>query len=57
MNEIVNKLLLAGAKFMPEMHLRQSDLLIIVVDHLLKIKKELTKVKKQDIQDIFIKTN
>ena len=24
MNEIVNKLLLAGDKFMPEMHLRQS---------------------------------
>ena len=29
MNEIVNKFLLAGDKFMPEMHLRQPDLLAI----------------------------
>ena len=26
MNEIVNKLLLAGGKFMPEIHLRKSGL-------------------------------
>ena len=38
MNEIVNKFLLAGDKFMPEMHLRQQDLLIALVVHLLKIK-------------------
>ena len=25
MNEIVNKVLLAGEKFMPEMHLRQTE--------------------------------
>ena len=29
MNEIVNKFLLAGDKFMPETHLRQSGLMYI----------------------------
>ena len=36
MNEIVNKFLLRGDKFMPEMYLRQPG---VLVDHLLKIKK------------------
>ena len=35
MNEIVNKFLLAGDKFMPEMHLKQPNLLIVLADHLL----------------------
>ena len=39
MNEIVNKFLLAGDKFMPEMHLR-LDLGIVLVNHSLKIEKE-----------------
>ena len=39
MNEIVNKFLIAGVKFMPEMHLR-PELHIVLVDHSLKIKKE-----------------
>ena len=39
MNEIVNKFLLAGDKFMPEMHLR-LDLRIVLVNHSLKIEKE-----------------
>ena len=38
MNNIINKFLLAGDKFMPEMHLRQPQLL---VDLLLDIKNEL----------------
>ena len=37
MNEIANKLLLAGDKFMPEMHLRQHIVLLV---HLLKTKTE-----------------
>ena len=64
MNEIVNKFLLVGDKFMPEMHLRQpargalqQDLLIVLVDHLLKIKKEFKNLKKQEIQAIFTKMN
>ena len=56
MNEIVNKLLLAEDKFKPEMHSRQSDLHIVLLDHLQKSKKEYKKLKKQEIHDIFIKT-
>ena len=50
MNEIVNKFLLARDKFMPEMHLKQPR---VTVDHLLKRRKELKNLKKQDIQAIF----
>ena len=56
MNEIVDKFLLAGDKFMPEMHLKQPGF-IVLVDHLLKIKKEFKNLKKQEIQTIFIKMN
>ena len=56
-NEIVNKFLLAGEKFMPEMHLRQPGFTLVLVVHLLKIKKEQKKLKRQEIRDIFIKTN
>ena len=38
MNAIVNKLLLAGAKFMPETHLKQQGLVLVV--HSLKTQKE-----------------
>ena len=57
MNEIINKFLLAGDKFMPEMHLNNLDLLIVPVGHLLKIKKELKNLKKQDIQNMFTEMN
>ena len=39
MNEIFNKVLLSGDRFMPEMHLESQDLHIVLVDHSLKIKK------------------
>ena len=55
MNAIVNKFSLAGDKFMPEMHLIQPDLLIALVDHLLKTRKECKNLKKQEIQVIFTK--
>ena len=64
---MLNKFLLAGDKFMPEMHLKQHgklvnqvnhDLLIVHVDHLPKIKKEIKNLKKkQEPQDIFTKKN
>ena len=41
MNETENDFLLAGDKFMPETHLKQPDLLIVLVVHLLGTKKEL----------------
>ena len=50
MNEIVNKFLLVRDKFMPEMHSKQPR---VTVDHLLKGRKELKNLKKQDIQAIF----
>ena len=53
MNEIINKFLLAGDKFMPEMHLRHQDLLIALLDGLLKINKEFKKLLKQEKQVIF----
>ena len=46
MNEIVNKFLLVGDKFMAEMHLKQLDLLTVLADHLLKTKKEFRHLKK-----------
>ena len=49
MNEIVNKFLLAGDKFMLQMKL------IALVDHLLKTKKKFKNLKKREIQAIFTK--
>ena len=49
MNEVVNKFLLAGDKFIPKMHLNSPDLHIVLVDHLLKIQKEYKNIKKQEI--------
>ena len=57
MNEIVNTFLLAGDKFMPEMHLKNQDLLVVLAGHLLKTKKEFKNLKKQEIQAIFTKMN
>ena len=50
MNNVINKFLLAGDKFMPEMHLRN-------VDHLLNINKEFKSLKKLEIQTIYTKMN
>ena len=57
MNEIVNKFLLAGDKFMPEMHLKQRGFTYSTCGHLLKIKREFKNLKKQEIQAIFTKMN
>ena len=63
MNEIVTKFLLAGDKFMPEMHLRQpasldkSGFTYNACGPFTKNKKEYKNLKKQEIHDIFIKTN
>ena len=54
MNEIINKFLLVGDKFMPENNL---DLLIVLVVHLQKLKKEFKNLKKQEIRVIFTKMN
>ena len=51
MNEIVNKFLLAGDKFMLEMHLKQRRYTYSAWDHLLKTKKKFKNLKKKEIQD------
>ena len=38
---------------MPEMHLKQPGLPRVLMDHLLKTKKEFKSFKKQEIQDTF----
>ena len=58
MNEIVNKILLAGDKFMPEMHLKQPGFTYSACGPFTKNKnKKLKNLKKQGIQIIFIKMN
>ena len=57
MNDIINKFLLVGDKFMPEIILYNQGLPIVLVGHLQKIKKEYKSLKKLEIQDIFTKMN
>ena len=56
MNETVNQTLFAGHKFMPEMHLRQPAFAYRACRPF-TIKKEYKNLKKQEFNDIFIKTN
>ena len=57
MNEIVNEFLLAGDKFIPEIHLRQPGFTYRACGPFTKNEKRIQKLKKQEIQDIFDKTN
>ena len=54
MNNIINKFLLAGDKFMPEMHLRQPGFTYSDCGPFTKNKESLC---KQGIQTLFIKMN
>ena len=56
MNEIVNKFLLAGDKFMPEMHLKQPGFTYSACGPFTENKK-FKNLKKQEIQTIFTKIN
>ena len=47
MNEIVNKFLLAGDKFMPEMHLKQSAFIYSACGPFTKNKEKIQKLKKK----------
>ena len=58
MNEIVNKFLLAGNKFMPVMHLKQPGFTYSACGTFTKNKERIQKLKKkQGIQAIFTKMN
>ena len=53
MNEITNKFLLAGDKFMPEMHLKQPGFTYSVYGPFTKTKKELKNLCRLEIQTLF----
>ena len=57
MIEIVNKFLLGGDKFMPEMNLREHGFTYSTCGPFTKKKKESQNLKEQEIEGIFIKTN
>ena len=58
MNEIVSKFLLAGNKFMPEIHLRELGFPYKTCGSFTKNKERIQKKsKKQEIDDVFIKMN
>ena len=50
MNKIINKFLLTGVKFMPELHLKQPGFTyIVIVEHLVNIVEELKNLEKEVI--------
>ena len=49
MNEIVNKFLVAGDKFMPEMHLKQPGFTYSAYGPFTKNKERIKNLKKQEI--------
>ena len=57
LNEIKNTFLLVGYKFMPEMHLRKPGFTYIACGPFTKHKERIKNSKKQENQDIFVKTN
>ena len=57
MNKIVNKFLLAGNKFMPEMHLKQPGFTYSACGPFTKTKKESKSLKKLKIQNTFTELN
>ena len=57
MDEIINNFLLAGDTFMPEMHLRQPEFTYSACGPFTKNKEKIQKIKKQEIHNIFFKTN
>ena len=55
MNDIINKFLLVGDKFMPEMHLRQPGFTYSAYGPFTKNKKRIESLCKVVIQTLFIK--
>ena len=57
MNDTVNKSLLMGNRFMPELHLKQPQLTYSACGPFTKIKREYKSLKKLEIQNIFTEIN
>ena len=55
MNEIINRFWLAGINVCLKCIYNSPNLLIELVDHLQKTKKQFKNLKKQEIQDMFYK--
>ena len=55
MNDVINKFLLVGDKFMPEMHLRQSGFTYSACGPFTKNKERIEKFMKLVIQILFTK--
>ena len=53
MNKIVNRVLSAGDKFMPERYLKHPGFTLLLVSYLITTKKEFRNFEKQKIQNIF----
>ena len=53
MNKIVNKFLLAGDKFMPEVYLRQPGFTYSAYGPFTKNKERIQKLKETDLQYIY----
>ena len=56
-NEIVNNFLLAGDKFMPEMHLKQSAFIYSACGPFTKNKEKIQKLKKNTVDTSYIYKN
>ena len=57
MNHIINKFLLVGDKFMPEMHLRQPGFTYSASEPFTKTKEKIKSLNKLEIQDMSKKMN
>ena len=57
MNNVINKFLLAGDKFMPEMHLRQPPFVYSACGPFTRHKERINNLNVQVIRSIFIEMN
>ena len=57
MNELMNKFLLVGDKFIPEMHLKQPGFTYSACGPFTKNKEGIQKFREKEILAIFTKTN
>ena len=56
-NEVVNRLLLVGDTFMPEIHLKQPGFTYSACGLFTKNKEKIQNLKKQEIRVLFTKMN
>ena len=57
MNKIINKFLLTGNKFMPELHLKQPGFTYSACEPFTKPRERIKNLEKQVIENIYIEIN